>query len=118
MQQLDGYVEDVNRIMEMKGAKRGYRLEDRYEPDKAISMFEIVQGYYNPRRNLRDAAGIHADGVGKYKRDPRSSDWYWDKIKQRIRYVYQKEQEEVGRALQTLQQAGEEISTQNEERVS
>lgn len=54
-QMLRGYVDDVNRIC---GEKR-YTYDDRYNPVKAREMFDIVQGHYNPEKDIDKAIIMH-----------------------------------------------------------
>lgn len=53
LQLLPVYVDEVNRV-----AGTGYTIEDAFSPDAALEMFEIIQGHYNPGRDI-DAAIYH-----------------------------------------------------------
>lgn len=61
------YVADVNRI-----AHTHYTLEDRYDPDKSLEMFNIMNAYYNPDFNIDKAIALH---------NPNAGAWYGDRIK-------------------------------------
>lgn len=60
LQQVIRYVDDVNRIT---GYEK-YSYEDRFNPEKAVEMFEIIQNHYNPDKNIRIAIRIHSSGFG------------------------------------------------------
>lgn len=53
------YVDDVNRIQGLKKAKKRYRYSDRTDPKKSREMFDILQGYYNPEKNISKAIRLH-----------------------------------------------------------
>ena len=52
-------VDDVNRIQGLKKAKKRYRYSDRTDPKKSREMFDILQGYYNPEKNISKAIKLH-----------------------------------------------------------
>lgn len=54
-QMLTGYVDDVNRIC----GKKKYTYDDRFNPVKAREMFDIVQGHYNPEKDIDKAITLH-----------------------------------------------------------
>lgn len=47
-------VSDVNRIL---GQER-YTLDDRYDPEKSVEMFNIIQNHYNPSRDKATALRV------------------------------------------------------------
>lgn len=49
------YVKDANRII---GSNK-YTLNDRFDREKSIEMFNVVQGWYNPNKDLHLAIKIH-----------------------------------------------------------
>lgn len=59
------YVTDVNRIL---GEER-YTLEDRKSLVKSLEMFEIIQGHYNPSRDIDKAIRLHNPGAGEWYRE-------------------------------------------------
>ncbi len=65
LQQFPIYVRDVNRIV---GYQR-YKLSDRLIPGKAIEMFWIYQGYYNPSGDIEKMIRIHSGGPDGWKQD-------------------------------------------------
>lgn len=60
------YVKDANRI-----SGRNYTLEDRFDPDKSLEMFCIIQNHYNPDHDIEKAIRSHNPGAG---------DWYYDRV--------------------------------------
>lgn len=54
-QQLDTYVVEANRIV---GYKK-FKSKDRFEPQKAREMFDVVQSFYNPKKDIKKALKIH-----------------------------------------------------------
>ena len=60
------YVKDANRI-----SGRNYTLEDRFDPDKSIEMFGIIQNHYNPDHDIEKAIRSHNPGAG---------DWYYKRV--------------------------------------
>lgn len=61
------YVTDVNRIL----GEECYTLEDRKSLVKSLEMFEIIQGHYNPSRDIDKAIRLHNPGAG---------DWYRERV--------------------------------------
>ena len=41
-------LEEVNRLLSVSGSSKSYTLEDRYDKEKSIEMFNIIQNTYNP----------------------------------------------------------------------
>ena len=68
------YVEEVNRIL----GKNVYNLEDRYSKEKSLEMFEIIQTYRNPQRDINKAIKLH---------NPRAGKQYAVKIKRQMDYL-------------------------------
>ena len=68
------YVEEVNRIL----GKTLYSLEDRYDKEKSLEMFEIIQTYRNPQRDINKAIKLH---------NPRAGKQYAYKIKEQMNYL-------------------------------
>ena len=64
LQQFPVYVRDVNRI-----SGRKYKLSDRRNPIKAVEMFWIYQGYYNPSGDVEKMIRIHSGGPDGWKED-------------------------------------------------
>ncbi len=52
-------VREANRIVAMNGGEKDlYSYEDRYDRDKSIEMFKIVQDYHNKEHDMRKALDI------------------------------------------------------------
>lgn len=52
-------VREANRIVAMNGGQKDlYSYEDRYDRDKSIEMFKIVQDYHNKEHDMRKALDI------------------------------------------------------------
>lgn len=56
------YVDEVNRV-----CGTDYKHEDAFDPDKAIEIFNAMQGHYNPGKDLDTALRYHNKGKA-YKR--------------------------------------------------
>lgn len=63
------YVDDVNRIASLKKLKKRYKYSDRTNPLKSREMFDILQGHYNPEKNIEKAIKIHRGRDSKPYRD-------------------------------------------------
>lgn len=68
------YVKEVNRIL----GKDKYNLNDRYNAEKSIQMFKILQNYYNPNHSIEKAIKLH---------NPTACIDYHDKIINKIREI-------------------------------
>lgn len=64
-QQLTIYVDECNRLI----GRKLYSYEDRFKPGKARQMFDIVQGYYNPKRDIKRAMKLHLGKESKVYQD-------------------------------------------------
>ena len=53
-QMIPVYVEEVNRV-----CGTNYTHEDVFDPDKAIEIFNAMQGYYNPDKDIEEALRHH-----------------------------------------------------------
>jgi hypothetical protein len=53
------YVEEVNRILVLSNKQKRYTLKDRFNRKKSIEMFEIIQHYYNPKKDIYKAIKLH-----------------------------------------------------------
>lgn len=64
------YVDDANRISELKGLGKKFAYHDRTNRVKAREMFDIVQGHYNPERSINKAIRLHRGKKSpKYERE-------------------------------------------------
>lgn len=75
------YVDEVNRISHKK-----FTYKDRWDINKSIEMFYIINDKYNPTYNLELAAHIHNAGAFKIKER-----WkYTKEYRKQIREIYDK----------------------------
>ena len=65
------YVKEANRLQK----DVTYTLEDRKSIEKSLEMFNIIQNYYNPNKDIDKAIKLH---------NPRAGKIYADKIKKEI----------------------------------
>lgn len=68
LQITDIYLADANRILK----EERYTPEDRKDPYKSVEMFNIVQGHYNPSRDIDKAIRMH---------NPTAGNWYYERVK-------------------------------------
>ena len=61
-QMTEQYVREVNRV-----AGTDYAHEDAFDPEKAVEMFALLQGYYNPEKDTDKAVYFHNKSAA-YKR--------------------------------------------------
>lgn len=55
------YVKDVNRIL----GEEKYDLSCRTDTEKSLEMFEILQGHYNPNKDIDKAIKLHNPRAGQ-----------------------------------------------------
>ena len=60
------YVAEANGILGRRGY---YTLEDRFVREKAIEIFNVVNAYHNPERDVERAIRLHNPGAGAAYRD-------------------------------------------------
>ena len=48
-------VHDCNRILELRGSRRRYTMDDRFSVKKSKEMFLLFQSFYNPLNNVEQA---------------------------------------------------------------
>jgi hypothetical protein len=68
------YVKELNRIQ----SNTTYTLQDRFDPKKSLEMFEAMQNYYNPKRDIEKAIKLH---------NPNAPASYQTKIKNRMNEI-------------------------------
>ena len=78
-------VADCNRINKLKGVSTRYTLQDRFNHQKAIEMFWIIQNFYNPKGDLKDDDRIERmirlwNGGSGWVKNPRKTDGYYKKV--------------------------------------
>lgn len=67
------YVKEVNRLY-----STNFTFEDAWNLDKSLTMFNLMNDYYNPSKDIDKAIKLHNPGAGK---------WYSDRIKQRMKMI-------------------------------
>lgn len=67
------YVDEVNNLY-----NTSFVLEDAWDLDKALTMFEMMNDHYNPTRDIDRAIKLHNPGTGK---------WYGKRIKDRMELI-------------------------------
>lgn len=48
------YIAEVNRLYDTE-----YTIEDAFDIDKSLAMFHLLQGYYNPSKDINKAVQYH-----------------------------------------------------------
>jgi len=83
------YLEEVNRILLLTSdsIKTQYKLEDRFNREKSIEMFNIIQNYHNRKKDIYTAIELH---------NPLAPKSYTDNI---LKYYYQNLEEESSNNL-------------------
>lgn len=51
-------VRECNNVLRKKGSKKRYTYADRWDKDKSIEMFYLLQDYYNPKHDIKKAIRI------------------------------------------------------------
>jgi hypothetical protein len=86
LQQLDGHIEDINRIIQKRPFNvmqyKKFEKKDRLNLEKSIKMWYIWQEYYNKDYNFEYGARIWYGGF-KYTYAEETTN-YWNKIKAQI----------------------------------
>ena len=55
-------VNDCNRILKIRKIKKSFTLNDRYDKNKSIEMFIIIQSFYNKKGNVERAIRLWNGG--------------------------------------------------------
>lgn len=55
-------VKDCNRILQKRKSNKRFTLNDRYNKDKSIEIFNIIQSFYNPNSNIERAIRLWNGG--------------------------------------------------------
>ncbi|MBP5457412.1 MAG: lytic transglycosylase domain-containing protein [Paludibacteraceae bacterium] len=77
-------VKDCNRINRLKGIQKQYALNDRYDKRKSIEMFNIIQEFYNPNRNIEKAVRLWNGGP---KATTKSTQGYLERVMKALREI-------------------------------
>lgn len=70
-------VKDCNRILKEKSIDKSFTLQDRYDVDKSIEMFNIIQDYYNPNKDIEHAIRLWKGGTSYTKANTQR---YYNKV--------------------------------------
>lgn len=69
-------VKDCNRINKIKGVSKRYTLQDRFNRQKSIEMFHVIQGFYNPKGDLHYAILLWNEGSSAMDNAKRKTSYY------------------------------------------
>ena len=78
-------VQDCNRINKVRGVSKRYRYSDRFNRQKSIEMFKIIQSHYNAKGDLEENVRIEQmirfwNGGPGWVKNPRKTDRYYKKV--------------------------------------
>ena len=71
-------IDEVNRICQLKGLNKRYRIIDSLDPYKSLEIFRIVQNYHNPHQDIDLACQIWFGRGKDYKGEN------WEDYKNRL----------------------------------
>ena len=69
-------VKDCNRINKINGVSKRYTLQDRFNRQKSIEMFHVIQMYYNPKGDLHYAILLWNEGSSAMDKAKRKTSYY------------------------------------------
>lgn len=69
-------VAESNNILKAKGLTKKYTLQDRFDKDKSIEMFHLIQGKYNPNKDISLAIRLWNAGPVALTKKNISEDYY------------------------------------------
>ena len=69
-------VTECNRINKIKGVSTRYTLQDRFNHQKAIEMFWIIQKLYNPKLDIDYMVLLWNEGNSAMKKPKRKTKYY------------------------------------------
>lgn len=75
-------VRDCNNILQQRGQKKRYTLQDRFNVKKSREMFVLIMSHYNPDNNLERAIRLWNGGV-HYKQ--KSTQKYYNKVMAKLK---------------------------------
>lgn len=78
-------VNDCNEFLKMKGLKKRYQYDDRYNKQKSIEMFLLYQERYNPTNDVEKGVRIWNGGPNGYKM--KSTIQYYNKVLKKMKAV-------------------------------
>ena len=71
-----GCVTECNRINKIKGVSTRYTLQDRFNHQKSIEMFWIIQKFYNPKLDIDYMVLLWNEGNSAMKKPKRKTKYY------------------------------------------
>ena len=71
-----GCVTECNRINKIKGVSTRYTLQDRFNHQKSIEMFWIIQKFYNPKLDIDYMVLLWNEGNSAMKKPKRKTRYY------------------------------------------
>lgn len=75
-------VKDCNRILQKRKSNKRFILKDRYDKNKSIEMFLIIQSYYNPKNSIEKAIRMWNGGPNY---SIRSTQGYYNKVRKHLK---------------------------------
>lgn len=69
-------VDECNRINKQNGNSKRYTLNDRFNHEKSIEMFYIIQSYYNRNNDIDYAILLWNQGCSAMKKPKRKTSYY------------------------------------------
>lgn len=75
-------VDDCNEYLKLKKSSKRFTYDDRYDKEKSIEMFILIQKRYNKQNDIEEAIRIWNGGCG-YKTNPRmkeQSSKYYNRV--------------------------------------
>ena len=75
-------VREVNRILKLKKSKLRYKLQDRWDRDKSIEMFQIWKEFHHKDDDFETIARNWNGGPNGYKKS--RTEKYWLKVEQEL----------------------------------
>lgn len=69
-------VAECNRINKIKKVSKRYTLQDRFNRQKSIEMFHVIQGFYNPKGDLHYAILLWNEGSSAMDKAKRKTSYY------------------------------------------
>lgn len=69
-------VKECNRINKIKGVSKRYTLNDRFNHQKSIEIFYVIQNFYNPKGDLHYAILLWNEGCSAMDKTKRKTRYY------------------------------------------
>ena len=87
-------VREVNRILGIQKSKLEYTLEDRWNREKSIEMFHIVNGYHNKNSTYEEIARAWNGGPNWIKKSLTKR--YWKRVQRELKKQQKNEYSDNG----------------------